>query len=60
MQDDFGVACRNEPVADSPKTATQFRMVINFSVEYKNGVAVAADEGLLSAGEIDDSETHGA
>src|SRR5207249_2825069 len=57
MQDDFGIACRNEPVAHTSKAATQFRVVINFSVEYKDGVAVTAGEGLFSSGEIDDSET---
>ena len=60
MQDDLRVSGRNESAAPGAKLMPQFPVIVDFSVEYQNHVAVLANNRLVSAVEVDDSQAHGA
>jgi hypothetical protein len=45
-------------MAGPEKAPPQLSVVIDFAIEYKNGISVIADQRLVSADEIDNSETH--
>ncbi len=40
------------------KLTPQFRVIIDFSVEDQDGVAIVTDHGLIAMFEIDDLEAH--
>ena len=60
MQHDLRVRGRNESAAPGAKLIPQFPVIVDFSVEYQDDVAIFADNRLISAVEINDPQAHGA
>jgi hypothetical protein len=55
----FGVAPGMEPVTGLFQFLAQFRVVIQFSVEDQDGIALVGRHGLIAVLKVDDAEPHG-
>ena len=60
MEHDLRVTGRDKLAAPGAKRIAQFLVIIDFTVEHQDHIAVFAAEGLVPAGEINDPEAHGA
>src|SRR5262249_44852677 len=58
MQDNLRVRGGNESAAPGAKLTPQFHVIVDFSVEYQDHVAVFTDKWLVSPVEIDDPQAH--
>jgi len=58
MEHDLRVTGRDKSAAPGAKGTAQFLVIIDFTVEHQDHIAVFAAEGLVPAGEINDPEAH--
>src|SRR5439155_19613500 len=58
MEHDLRVTGRDKSAAPGAKGLAQFLLIIDFTVDYQDHIAVFAAEGLVPASEINDPEAH--